>query len=407
MPDDAADIIAFSLHRWHQEAWKNRHQIISRLTRWHRILYVEEPFDLRDVLGDRGGRGRGGRGGVEALGERLTRYRPPKYLPRNYRFPGLERACRRLRIAHLRAVCRSLKIRRPVLLVWDPEFRYVLGRLDESLRAYFVDDQYSLFSGGDGTALAAEERALLRGVDLVFCTSEALCEDKGRVNPNVHLVANGVDYAAFAAAATGREPVPSALRAIRRPILGFVGNLDDKVDYGLLTGVVRDNPGWSVVLIGPDNIFTSGYRAEFETLRACANVTWLGSLTPRGDPRPHPGHGRVRHPQPDRRVHPLRLSDQAPRVPGRGQARHLHAHTEHRAVRAHGSPGGVESPSGPAACGRRPPRRATAGWSVARPRLASTPGSSGPSACTRCWRPCRRIPAPIPPSLARGLRRYS
>jgi glycosyltransferase involved in cell wall biosynthesis len=277
VPDDAADIISFSLHRWHQEAWKNRHQIISRLTRWHRILYVEEPFDLRDVLGDRGGRGRGGRGGVEALGEGLTRYRPPKYLPRNYRFPRLERACRRLRIAHLRAVCRSLKIRRPVLLVWDPEFRYVLGHLDESLRAYFVDDQYSLFSGGDGTALAAEERALLRGVDLVFCTSEALCEDKGRVNPNVHLVANGVDYTAFAAAATGREPVPSALRAIRRPILGFVGNLDDKVDYGLLTGVARDNPGWSVVLIGPDNIFTSGYRAEFETLRACANVTWLGS----------------------------------------------------------------------------------------------------------------------------------
>jgi glycosyltransferase involved in cell wall biosynthesis len=31
------------------------------------------------------------------------------------------------------------------------------------------------------------------------------------------------------------------------------------------------------VLIGPDNIFTATYRAQFETLRACANVTWLGA----------------------------------------------------------------------------------------------------------------------------------
>jgi glycosyltransferase involved in cell wall biosynthesis len=152
----------------------------------------------------------------------------------------------------------------------------MLGHFDEALRCYFVDDQYSLFSGVDANAALRNEEELLNQVDLVFCTSETLCQDKKRFNANVHFVANGVDYEIFAAAASNRYPCPAELRMVRRPILGFVGNLDDKVDYSLLTAIAKENPAWSLVLVGPDNIYTPANREEFVGLLTCKNVKWIG-----------------------------------------------------------------------------------------------------------------------------------
>ncbi len=269
------DIVTFSRHSWCQRSWKNRHQVVSRLTKWYRVLYVEEPLYIRHIFKTLEQRDLP-RTGLETLTQDLARYQPPKYLPRNYGYPRVEWFVQRLRILHLRWIFRRLGIREPALMVWDPEFSYMLGHFGESVRCYFVDDQYSLFSGTNVDAAVREEEVLLNRVDLVFCTSEALCDDKKRFNQNVHLIPNGVDYELFSPAATNHYPACPELQQIPRPILGFVGNVDDRVDYELLIAVANDNPEWSIVLIGPDNIYTHKYRDEFYHLLACKNVKWLG-----------------------------------------------------------------------------------------------------------------------------------
>ena len=211
----------------------NRQQLISRLTKWYRVLYVTRPFHIRDVLGDARKR-QLPRGGAERLGENLIRYAPPKYLPFNFRFPMLEQKIRDVRLAHLRMVCRRLNIRHPILWLWDPEFEDVVRHFDESLLCYFADDQYSLFSGAKGSA-TEEEKPLLRAADLVMCTAETLCEDKRPINANVHHVGNGADYSLFANATVPELPVPQDMKDIRRPILGFVGSLNDKIDFELFS----------------------------------------------------------------------------------------------------------------------------------------------------------------------------
>jgi glycosyltransferase involved in cell wall biosynthesis len=273
--ESSTDLISFSNKAWCDQPWKTRNQISSRLTPWFRILFVEEPFYIRQVLSILG-RKILSNSGMEIIRPNLIRYRPPKYLPYNYRFKRIEHIFQYLRIAHLQSVCRKIRIKKPVLMLWDPEFYYKLGHFDESLRCYFTDDQYSLFSGTDAVSAARTEEVLLKQVDMVFCTSEPLCEDKKRFNSNVHLIPNGVDYERFAAAASSQYSVPVDLQQIQRPILGFTGNVDDRLDCELLLSVANDNPTWSVVLIGPNNIYTPQYRAQFNKLLACKNVKWLG-----------------------------------------------------------------------------------------------------------------------------------
>lgn len=272
--NDPLDIICFSREDWLQRPWMNRQQLISQLTKWYRIVYVTRPFHIRTILGD-AGKGRLPRGSAERLAENLIRYAPPKYLPFNYRVPKLEEKLSGLRLAHLRMVCRQLNFRHPILLLWDPDFQNMIGHFNESLVCYFADDQYSLFSGATSRA-ADEEKSLLRSADLIMCTAETLCEDKQRHNANVYHVGNGVDYSLFASATVSEVPIPQDIRDIRRPILGFVGSLNDKVDYELLTAVASDNPGWSIVLIGADNVYTQAYREQFRKLVSSENVKWLG-----------------------------------------------------------------------------------------------------------------------------------
>jgi glycosyltransferase involved in cell wall biosynthesis len=274
-PDGRRDLICFSRADWYDHPWMNRQRVTVRLTRWYRILYVTGPFYVVDLLRDVW-RHRLPRGGMQQVADNLARYAPPKYLPLNHRFALVERVLHRVRLAHLHTVCRRLKIRQPILMLWDPEFRDVIGGFNELLVCYFVDDQYSLFGGTPAEAAEEEDRLVASTADVVLCTAEALCEDKRRFNENVHLVPNGVDYELFAAAVGSAASIPSDLRQIPRPIMGFIGSLNDKVDYRLLKTVARENPGWSIVLIGLDNTWAPSERQALRELLMCANVRWLG-----------------------------------------------------------------------------------------------------------------------------------
>jgi hypothetical protein len=70
------------------------------------------------------------------------------------------------------------------------------------------------------------ERNLLDRADFVFASARVLCEDKARFRP-VHYLPHGVEVEYFQAQAGDR---PSELRAIKGPIVGFVGNVEHKVN---------------------------------------------------------------------------------------------------------------------------------------------------------------------------------
>lgn len=64
-----------------------------------------------------------------------------------------------------------------------------------------------------------------------------------------------------------------------KPIIGFVGQLNERLDYKLLENLVIMNPNWKFVFVGPKNfknIFsTKKLKKKINSLLSHQNVTWI------------------------------------------------------------------------------------------------------------------------------------
>lgn len=95
--------------------------------------------------------------------------------------------------------------------------------------------------------VAARDRRLMLSADLVTGVSPPLVEEATALGARAVLVPNGVDVEHFAspAAPPSDAPVRDA-----RPVLGFAGGLNHRVDLDLLAGIADARPGWIIVLVG-------------------------------------------------------------------------------------------------------------------------------------------------------------
>jgi glycosyltransferase involved in cell wall biosynthesis len=146
--------------------------------------------------------------------------------------------------------------------------RYV-GKLGERLAVYYCTDEWSKFSTVEGAGIAAMERELCEKADLVFTTSRTLLESKKAYNPETHLASHGVDQKHFAKAFAADTQVAAELRDLPRPILGFVGLIQDWVDIGLIEHLATKRKDWTIVIVGKAMV-------DVSRLEALPNVKLLG-----------------------------------------------------------------------------------------------------------------------------------
>ena len=275
-------ILCFAPEKWEQ-IWRNRHQIMSRLARQNKVLFVEPRPYLRQVLqGIRSGEitwREMARPATTQIAENLWAYHPPLYAPISGRFP-FSLAFRWLRERHLKRTLRHLGFGRPILWLLRPHMQDVIGRLGEKLVVYHIVDQYAAYEAEFTEVYGQERRSsvekseqeMLRQADLVVVTSQSLLAEKADHNPNTHWVPNGVDYDAFAMAAQSSAPPPDDMAALSGPIVGYVGAINEKLDYDLLRQVALELPV-TLVLVGPVHL-----RLDFSGLTGLElpNVHFLG-----------------------------------------------------------------------------------------------------------------------------------
>ncbi len=296
--------------------WRNRHQIMTRLAQRNTVVYVEP----RRYLGETMRAFRSGSLGLAdlrrpllgapalpadlaaRLAGRLWLYHDPYCAPYAGRRSGGPLTALLRRWALRRTLAR-LGIGAPILWLLRPFHADLLGQYGEKLVVYHVTDEYSGFpTVTDRAAFIRQEEALLRRADLVIVTSPGLLASKGRYNPHTYLVPNAVDYAGFQAAladpasmgqiAGGRldpeESGPAGESAssashfsgpIPRPRIGYVGALNEKIDFDLLTAVAQARPDWQLVLVGALDLTAHPHKADALRGEAGgAHVHWLGRV---------------------------------------------------------------------------------------------------------------------------------
>jgi glycosyltransferase involved in cell wall biosynthesis len=213
---------------------------------------------------------------TERVAPRLRVMKAPSLLPWGHRFSAA---------ARVNAAFTSVLVRRRlrhaarprVLWLYDPCFAACIGASGERLAVYDCVDDYAEQAGPAGRKLVARlDRLAAARAQLVFATARSLVERHLEHNAQTHLVRNVGDFAHFAPAADRALAAPD-VATLRRPIIGFAGNLlAQKVDFELIEQLATRRPDWTIAIVGPAHADTT---AEIERLAGAeANVRWFGPV---------------------------------------------------------------------------------------------------------------------------------
>lgn len=250
---EGRDIVCIGTADWATELPINQHQLMGRLAKRNRVLFVESLGLRRPQFASRD---------LRRIGRRLLRgLRGPRHIdgvdvlsPLVLPFHGsaaIRGLNKRLLRFQVRAAVRRAGMTRPILWGYAPQAE-VLRPLLEPLRViYHCVDDVAAQKGVDAEAFRATERRFAAAADLVLASAPVLAERMRLLSANVLYVPNVADTALFASALEP-GPVDPAIVTLPRPRLVFQGAVvATKLDVELLAELAGLRPGWSIVLAGP------------------------------------------------------------------------------------------------------------------------------------------------------------
>jgi glycosyltransferase involved in cell wall biosynthesis len=184
--------------------------------------------------------------------------------------PALPALLRRFTADALSAVNSRGDFDLPLLWYYSPmDSAWSLGHFPNRGVVYDCMDELSAFSGAPPTLIENESR-LIDAADIIFTGGIELWNKKKERHPNVHFYGCGVDVEHFERASDPATPIPPDIDFLPRPILGWFGVVDERVDYHLLAEVARLRPDWSLVMVGPV------VKVDPNLLPHAPNLHWLG-----------------------------------------------------------------------------------------------------------------------------------
>lgn len=258
----AYPIVVHSHLSWNW-VWQRPQQFLSRLSKRHRIFFVEGPL-VEDV--------KTSSYKIERLSDFLNIWRLQTTIPAAHWGDAKWVDEERLRIVRqVLANELSGKFKQPVQWFYDPmAVTSFAGRLEgERVVVYDCMDELSQFKGAP-PQLVQRERDLLKVADVVFTGGRKMYESKVRFNSNCHFYGCGVDVAHFGQARAEKTEIPADIAHLNGPILGYFGVVDERLDYKLIDQIAATNPKWNVVMVGPV------CKIDAKTLPQRPNLHWLG-----------------------------------------------------------------------------------------------------------------------------------
>jgi glycosyltransferase involved in cell wall biosynthesis len=258
--------------------WQRPQQFISRLSQRHKILFVETVAPAPD------------------LARPLARYRTAQNFPNvtilTLQFPTWRWGNGKYVDGERRRIVQEFiagpgvgQFEDPVQWFYDPmAVPAFAGQMGEILTVYDCMDELSKFRCAP-PEIVGREAELLKRADVVFTGGRKLFEAKSEHNDNSHFYGCGVDCEHFGKARAKETKVPEDLVAIStgqaspvaarpalpgRPVLGYFGVVDERMDYELIAALADANRDWSVVMIGPT------MKVEESALPKRPNLHWLG-----------------------------------------------------------------------------------------------------------------------------------
>lgn len=237
------DMLVFSHLRWDFVYQRPQH-LISRISRKHKTLFIEEPIPPNEN---------------EGIGFETQVISP--YLsilkPRVHAISDIAKILARLNVRQVNSAW-----------FYSAAFYELLNTISADHIIYDCMDELSLFKGAS-QLLKDQEKKLLNTADLVLTGGISLYEEKSKHNPNVHCFPSSVDCEHFEKAKRNLM-LPSDIKNIQHPIVGYIGVIDERIDMPLIQQTAELLPEFNFVMIGPLA------KIEEKDLAKAENIHYLG-----------------------------------------------------------------------------------------------------------------------------------
>lgn len=254
-------LIVQSHLRW-DFVWQRPQQLLSRLARTAPVLFIEEPVFLDDAASD-------------SLEITMPHKNVVRAVPRlrgelrgNY-----DAAVERVRDLAIHETGSHGRLNglfsNAVQWFYTPmPAPAMLGAFNEIGVVYDCMDELSQFRNAPPD-LIIRERLLMSNADVVFTGGYRLFTAKSQHHANVHFFGCGVDAKHFATARSAETSIPVDAQ-LPKPIAGYFGVIDERLDYDLIRRLAQANPNMSVVMVGPTA------KVNPDELPQAENIHWLG-----------------------------------------------------------------------------------------------------------------------------------
>ncbi len=237
-------------HAW-AYGWTFYQMLAQALAAGNDIVYLDTPLSLA-------------RGGGRYVGGRAEQAEPPSLrLLRTAGLPAqrterLRGAAARLTAAQASRWARREGFRPDLVWTYVPQALPLLDRFPDAASVYWTGDEVVL----------AGERALLERVGAILCVSEPVyARHSERYGERAHFTPVACDFERYHAARGSGE---SELAGLARPIVGYCGFVNRRVDVGLLIALAARLGEGTVVVAGPAG------EEEQRALAGTENVALLG-----------------------------------------------------------------------------------------------------------------------------------
>jgi teichuronic acid biosynthesis glycosyltransferase TuaH len=261
---DNKPIFIFSNMRYNSPIEATSLFLARALAKNHKVYYIENPFTTRDYLRNKNSPEflaikqsflNDDDSVITTKQDNLKTVIPPivtsiNFLPEGVIFRLLLKINEHMILKRLRYILKKEKIK-DFIFMNSFNFHYPdIGRsLDPSLMIYHCIDP--LITPYDLKHGFVSELKLVKNSDTIVCTSKALYLDKSGINKHSYLLPNAADLSHSSKALDPGLPIHPKLADIPKPIIGYFGSIERRIDYDLMQKVVNANPDKSFVFAGP------------------------------------------------------------------------------------------------------------------------------------------------------------
>jgi len=159
---------------------------------------------------------------------------------------------------------------KPLIWYYSPmDSAWSLGYFENRGIVYDCMDELSAFTGAP-RQLVENEARLMEFADIVFTGGYELWTKKKAQHDNAHFFGCGVEFDHFAKAQDANTVIPPDIDFMARPILGWFGVVDERVDYAMVGDMARARPDWSFAMVGPV------VKVDPNLLPHAPNLFWMG-----------------------------------------------------------------------------------------------------------------------------------